>query len=143
MLFFYIIKQNIFFNKDKDHRMPSLPKTVDAYIDSFPWETQETLKKIRETILKAAPNALESISYGMPAYKLHGKVLIYFAAYKNHIGLYATPSGHKQFQKELSGFKQGKGSVQFPLTGKMPYELIDSITRFNISEIEALKKASH
>lgn len=84
-----------------------------------------------------APNAVESISYGMPGYKLNGKPLVYFAGYKAHIGLYATPSGHSEFAQELSVYKQGKGSVQFPLNQPMPYELIKRIILFRINQNQA------
>ncbi|MDQ6764234.1 MAG: DUF1801 domain-containing protein [Bacteroidota bacterium] len=103
---------------------------VDEYIKAFPKETQTILKQVRQTITKAAPAADESVSYAMPAYKLNGKSLIYFAGYENHIGLYATPSGHKAFEKELAKYKQGKGSVQFPLNEPMPLDLITKIVKF-------------
>lgn len=109
-------------------------KSVDEYIKSFAKEIQVLLKTIREIIINNAPNAVESISYGMPAYKLNGKPLVYFAAYKNHIGFYATPTGHAEFAKELSVYKQGKGSVQFPIDKDMPYELIKRIVAFRVNE---------
>jgi len=107
---------------------------VDTYIATFPATTQKMLQQIRETILNAAPNAEESISYGMPAYKLNGKPLVYFAGYKNHIGFYATPTGHKEFEAELSNYKQGKGSVQFPVTEPLPIGLIKRIVVFRVKE---------
>lgn len=108
------------------------PASVDEYISGFSKETQKILQEIRQTIKKAAPAAVETISYAMPAYKLNGKVLIYFAAYENHIGLYATPSGHKAFEEELSKYKQGKGSVQFPIDEKIPLSLISDIVKFRV-----------
>jgi uncharacterized protein YdhG (YjbR/CyaY superfamily) len=93
------------------------------------------LNKIREIVLTIVPEAVESINYGMPAYKLNKKPLIYFAAFKNHIGLYATPDGHKAFEKELASYKQGKGSVQFPLNQEMPYSLIEEIIVFKRNQI--------
>lgn len=78
--------------------------------------------------------ATEEIVYGMPGYKTNGKPLVYFAGYKNHIGFYATPSGHEAFQKELSKYKQGKGSVQFPLNQTIPFDLIEQIVRFRVEE---------
>lgn len=114
------------------------PKSTDEYISSFPAATQILLQEVRETIKNAAPNANESISYGMPAYKLNGKALVYFAGYKNHIGFYATPTGHAEFNAELSKYKQGKGSVQFPINEPMPLDLITKIVKFRISEV--LKK---
>ncbi|ODS85878.1 MAG: hypothetical protein ABS46_01625 [Cytophagaceae bacterium SCN 52-12] len=110
------------------------PETVDAYLASFPEEIQETMREVRKTILEAAPEASESISYGMPAYKLNGKPLVYFAAFKNHIGFYATPTGHSAFEKALSVYKQGKGSVQFPLGQPMPLHLISEIVKYRRNE---------
>jgi uncharacterized protein YdhG (YjbR/CyaY superfamily) len=106
---------------------------VDRYILSFPRECQEKLEQVRSTIKHAAPEAEEVISYQMPAFKFHG-MLVYYAGYKNHIGFYAIPSGHKQFEQELKGYKQGKGSVQFPLNQPMPLELIERIVRFRVQE---------
>ncbi|MFT3978859.1 MAG: DUF1801 domain-containing protein [Ferruginibacter sp.] len=106
---------------------------VDAYIDQFPGSVQEALRQVRSTIVKTAPQAEESISYGMPAYKLNGKPLVYFGGYEKHIGFYATPTGHEAFQKELSAYKQGKGSVQFPLSEKMPLALIKKIVQFRVA----------
>ncbi len=88
---------------------------------------------MRQAIIKAAPAAEERISYGMPAYKLHG-VLVYFAGYKNHIGFYATPTGHAAFKKELSVYKEGKGSVQFPLEEALPLSLVIKIVKFRVKE---------
>jgi uncharacterized protein YdhG (YjbR/CyaY superfamily) len=108
--------------------------TVDDYIASFPPEIQSLLQQIRAVIREAAPDATEGIAYQMPAYKLNKKPLVYFAAFPKHIGFYATPTGHEAFAKELSAYKQGKGSVQFPLDGPMPYELIRRITVFRAEE---------
>lgn len=107
---------------------------VESYIASFPWEVAAILEKIRQIILVAAPGATEEISYGMPGYKTNGKPLVYFAGYAKHIGLYATPSGHARFADDLAGYKQGKGSVQFPLDKEMPYDLIERIVRFRVEE---------
>ena len=109
-------------------------KTVDEYLSQFPPETQKLLQQVRETILATAPDADESISYGMPAYKLNGKPLVYFAGYKNHIGFYATPTGHEAFKDELSKYKQGKGSVQFPINEPLPIDLIKRIVAFRANE---------
>jgi len=103
--------------------------TIDEYIADFPVKVQEILKQIRTTIKQAAPEAAEGISYGMPAFKIYGHPLVYFAAFKNHIGLYATPATHSLFAKELSKYKQGKGSVQFPLHQPIPLELISRIVK--------------
>ncbi len=108
--------------------------TVDDYINSFPKKTQTHLKAIRKVIKTNAPEAEEQIAYKMPAFKLNKKPLVYFAAYEKHIGLYATPSGHSKFKKELSIYKQGKGSVQFPLDQPMPLDLIKRIVEFRVNE---------
>lgn len=110
------------------------PKSTDEYISSFPKEIQILLQEVRKTIKNEASNADESIIYGMPAYKLNGKALVYFAGYKNHIGFYATPTGHSEFTKELVKYKQGKGSVQFPINEPMPLDLITKIVKFRVSE---------
>lgn len=110
-------------------------KNVDEYIDQFSVEVREILIKIREVANQAAPGAIETISYGMPTLKLNGKNLVHFAAFKNHIGFYPTPSGTENFQKEIAPYVHGKGSIQFPLDESIPYELIEKITKFRVSEI--------
>lgn len=121
--------------------VPRNPFTnVDDYIKSFPEDVQKTLQQVRKTIKKAAPDAIEGFSYMMPAYKLNGKPLVYFAGYKNHIGLYATPSGHVAFAQELSKYKQGKGSVQFPLDEPVPLDLIKQIVKFRVLETKSKLK---
>ena len=115
--------------------------TVDAYIADFPKSTQTLLKQVRKAIRDNAPGAVESISYGMPGYKLNGKPLVYFGGYEHHIGFYATPSGHSAFEKELSKYKQGKGSVQFPIGEAMPISLIEKIVRYRVKEVSALVKS--
>jgi uncharacterized protein YdhG (YjbR/CyaY superfamily) len=109
-------------------------KNIDEYIAAFPKDVQKILEQIRATIKKAAPGAEETISYAIPTFKLHGSHLVYFAAFKNHIGFYATPTGHVAFQKELSKYKQGKGSVQFPLEKPMPLSLITNIVKFRVKQ---------
>jgi len=111
-------------------------KSVEEYIQSFPSEIQTILNKIRSIIIRKAPEAIESISYGMPAYKTNGKPLVYFAGYKKHIGFYATPTGHTEFANELSKYKQGKGSVQFPINQSIPYDLIERIIDFRVKDNE-------
>lgn len=110
------------------------PNTVNEYVAAFPKDVQIKLKQIRTCIQQCASEAEESISYGMPAYKLYGKPLVYFAAFQQHVGFYATPSGHHAFAKELSKYKQGKGSVQFPINEPLPMELITKIIRFRVNE---------
>lgn len=117
------------------------PNSIDEYILDFADEVQALLNQVRSTIKQAAPDAEESISYGMPAYKTHGKPLVYFAGFKNHIGFYATPTGHEEFAKELSKYKQGKGSVQFPIDQPMPLELISQIVEFRVIENQEKAKA--
>jgi uncharacterized protein YdhG (YjbR/CyaY superfamily) len=109
---------------------------IDHYISKFPFEVQENLNQIRTLVKKSAPGATESMAYGMPAYKLNGRPLVYFAGFKNHIGFYATPTGHEAFKKELSGYKQGRGSLQFPLNQPVPYDLIEQIVLFRVAENE-------
>jgi uncharacterized protein YdhG (YjbR/CyaY superfamily) len=110
------------------------PETINAYIEDFPENVQALLQQVRTVIKAQAPEAVESISYGMPAYKTHGKPLVYFAGFKNHIGFYATPTGHEAFATELAPYKQGKGSVQFPLNQPIPFDLIARIVAFRKKE---------
>lgn len=114
--------------------MNQKPISVDEYINTFPNEVQDVLQKIRATIKTQAPQAIESISYGMPSYKANGKPLVYFGGFKKHIGLYATPAGHKKFAQELAPYKQGKGSVQFPIHKPIPYNLIARMVTFKLTE---------
>ena len=117
-------------------------KDIDSYIGKQAADLRERLELIRQTIKASAPKAEEVISYGMPAFKYHG-MLVYFAAFKNHIGFYALPSGNEAFQKELSVYKQGKGSIQFPLDKPVPLALIKKIVKFRLKENlekEKLKK---
>ena len=109
-------------------------ETIASYFAKFPETSQKRMQQIRTLIMEKAPEAQESISYGMPAYKTNGKPLIYFAAFKNHIGLYATPSGHTHFADALSRYKQGKGSVQFPNEQPLPLDLIAEIIAFRVEE---------
>lgn len=117
-------------------------QSIEAYIAQFPPEIQEILQSIRETIQAAAPEATEKISYGMPTFYLSGN-LVHFAAFKSHIGFYPAPSGMEAFEKELSVYKRGKGSVQFPLGEPVPYELIGRIVKIRAEENkrEARQKA--
>ncbi|MEK6283663.1 MAG: DUF1801 domain-containing protein [Acidobacteriota bacterium] len=110
------------------------PKDIDEYIAGFSNDVQEILEKIRMTISKAAPDAEETISYKIPTFNLNGKYLIYFAAYKKHIGLYPAPGGIERFKKELSVYEGGKGTVRFPLDKPIPFSLIKRIVRFRAKE---------
>ena len=116
------------------------PASVGAYIENFPAGVQRILNSVRQTIKKAAPAAEESISYGMPAFKHNGKPMVYFAGYEKHIGLYATPAGNSAFEKELSKYKQGKGSVQFPIDQPIPLDLIRDIALFKYKQLGGDKK---
>jgi len=110
------------------------PKDIDEYIAGFPNDVQEILEKIRMTIRKAAPDAEETISYQIPTFTLKGEYLVYFAAYKKHIGLYPAPRGIERFKKELSLYEGGKGTVRFPLDKPIPFGLIKRIVRFRAKE---------
>ena len=109
--------------------------SIDEYIARFPENVQEILQEIRQTIHEAAPKAEEAISYQIPTFKLNGN-LVHFAAWKNHIGFYPTPSGTKEFEKELSKYHRAKGSVQFPLDQPMPLGLISRIVKYRVNANE-------
>ena len=110
-------------------------ETIDEYIQEFPGNVQCILERVRQTIRNAAPEAEEAISYQIPTFKLNSKNLVHFAAFKNHIGFYPIPSAIEAFKKELSVFKQGKDSVQFPIVEPIPLELIGRIVEFRVKEI--------
>ena len=118
--------------------------TIDEYICTFPEKVQTLLAQLRHVIQKSAPSATERISYKMPAFYQHGYV-VFFAAFKNHIGLYATPNANVAFKKELARYKTGKGSIQFPLNKPLPFELISAIVAYRVGEnckkVEAKKKS--
>ena len=114
------------------------PKTVDEYIAGFPEDVREILEKIRKIIREAAPGAEETIKYRMPTFMLKGN-LVYFAAFKKHIGFYSVPTGIEEFQNELSLYEVGRGSVRFPFDRPIPYDLIRRIVEFRVKE--NLKKA--
>jgi len=109
------------------------PNNIDEYIASFHQSTQEILEQIRATIRNVAPQAVEVISYGMPAFKLNG-IVVWFAAYSKHIGFYPKASGIEVFKKELSIYKHAKGSVRFPLDKLLPLDLITEIVKFRVEE---------
>jgi uncharacterized protein YdhG (YjbR/CyaY superfamily) len=121
------------------------PETVDEYISNYPENLQEKLKELRETVKKVAPDAIEKISYGMPAYTYKG-MLLYFAAHANHIGIYPYPSAMEVFKKEISDYRTSKGTIQFPHSEKLPLKLISEIVKFRVQEnirkekIKTLKK---
>lgn len=113
--------------------MNSKPKDIDSYIAGFPQEIQEKLQELRHIIQKAAPKTIETISYGMPAYKQNG-MLVYFAANKNHIGFYPTSSPIIEFKKELEPYRTSKGAIQFPLDKALPKKLITQIVQYRMAE---------
>lgn len=106
---------------------------IDEYISNFPNDVQIILGKIRKTIQKAAPGAVEAISYGIPTFKLNGN-LVHFAAYKNHIGFYPTSSPINFFKKQLDKYKCSKGAIQFPINEPIPFDLIIEITEYRVAE---------
>jgi uncharacterized protein YdhG (YjbR/CyaY superfamily) len=114
-------------------------ESVDQYIESFPADIREMLEKVRAVIRQKAPDAVETMGYGVPAYRTNGKPLVYFAGFRKHIGFYATPAGHEAFSAELSQYKQGKGSVQFPFNRPIPYDLIGQIVEFRVKENDRLE----
>jgi uncharacterized protein YdhG (YjbR/CyaY superfamily) len=116
---------------------PTSPQNIDEYIAGFSADVQEILQKIRVTIKKAAPEAEEAISYKMPTFNLNGQYLIYFAAYKKHIGLYPVPTGDEEFNKEISGYQAGKGTLRFSLDKPIPYKLISKIVKLRAKENSA------
>lgn len=103
---------------------------VERYINGFPANVQEILFEIRKRIFDEISDATEKIGYGMPGIYFKGKPLVYYGAFKNHIGFYATPAGQNAFSEELWAYKQGKGSVQFPLNKEIPYDLIVRMSKF-------------
>lgn len=107
--------------------------SIDAYISTFPKETQKVLILLRATIKASAPDAEETIKYGIPTFVLHGN-LVHFGGYTKHIGFYPAPSGIEAFQKELSVYKTAKGSVQFPLDTPLPLALITKIVKYRVKE---------
>lgn len=109
------------------------PTNIDEYMAGFPNEVREILEKIRMTIREVAPDADETIKYGIPTFTLKGN-LVHFAAYKKHIGFYPTPSGIEEFKIELSAYEGAKGSVKFPIDKTIPYELIRKIVAFRVKE---------
>jgi uncharacterized protein YdhG (YjbR/CyaY superfamily) len=106
-------------------------KDTDEYISKFPEDTQKILNKIRKTIQTTAPKAEEAMQYGVPAFKLNGKYIACYAAFKAHAGLYPTPETIEHFKKELSEYDQSKGAIRFPLDKEIPYDLIKKIVKYN------------
>jgi len=119
--------------------MKNAAPDIDTYIAEFPEDVQALLQEVRATIHKAAPEATEAIKYAIPTFVLKGN-LVHFAAFKNHIGFYPAPTGIKAFEKELSVYKQGRGSVQFPLDQPMPLALITRIVEYRVKQNTEKKK---
>lgn len=103
---------------------------VQEYIDQFEGEQKTRLEKMRQLVLAEAPEAKEAIMYGLVGYKMNEKPLVYFGGFTNHTGFYATPNGHEAFSEEFSKYKQGKGSVQFPLDQPLPVDLIRRVVAY-------------
>jgi uncharacterized protein YdhG (YjbR/CyaY superfamily) len=112
---------------------PQKPEDIDRYISDFPADVQAILEKVRQTIRRAAPEAKETISYQMPAFRQHG-ILVYFAAWKNHIGLYPPISGDKALEKAVQRYAGPKGNLQFPLDERIPYSLIERIVKLRVKQ---------
>ena len=108
--------------------------SIDEYIAGFPRETQKVLEQIRSVIKREAPGAEETISYAIPAFNLNKHNLVYFAGYKNHVSIYPIPKGSEAFEKEISKYKSGKGTMQFPLDKPLPLNLVTKIVRHRIKE---------
>ncbi len=116
------------------------PENIDQYIAGFAPDVQEKLKSIRKLVHDTIPEAVETISYQMPAFKYNGKILVYFAAFKNHIGFYATPEANLAFKDELSEYKTTKGTIQLPYNKPLPMELLRKIILYKATSNEIKKK---
>jgi uncharacterized protein YdhG (YjbR/CyaY superfamily) len=110
------------------------PSSIDDYIAGFPPETQRVLGQMRALVAETAPGAVERISYSMPTFDLNGRHLVHFAGFAKHVGLYPIPTAIEAFKEELAPYKQGKGSVQFPLDHPLPTDLIRRIVAFRVAE---------
>ncbi len=108
--------------------------SIDEYIASFPKDVQKILEELRGTIKAAAPEAKETISYQIPTFTLNGKYLIYFAGWKNHISIYPIPTGSDAFNKEISQYVEGKGTLKFPIDKPLPLKLITKIVKLKVAE---------
>ena len=118
------------------------PKNIDDYISGFPEHIQKGLGQIRAVVKKVSPKAEEAISYGIPAFNLNGRYLVYFAGYKKHIGLYPVPSGNKLFEKDFAPYNTtGKGTIQFPLDKPIPISLVTKIVKFRMKENSEKEKS--
>jgi uncharacterized protein YdhG (YjbR/CyaY superfamily) len=112
---------------------PEKAKDIDSYVAQFPAEVRKILQTVRKTIRKAAPDAKETISYMMPAFKMRG-ILIYFAAWEKHIGIYPPISGDKALEKAVARYAGPKGNLQLPLDEPIPYDLIERIVKLRVKQ---------
>ena len=117
-----------------------VPKTIDEYISAFSPEVRAILQEVRQVVRSAAPGAQEAISYNIPAFKLNG-VLVYFAAFKQHIGFYPPIRGDSRLEKAVSQYAGEKGNLRFPLDQPIPYALIERITKLRVKQNLAKAKA--
>jgi uncharacterized protein YdhG (YjbR/CyaY superfamily) len=109
--------------------------TIDEYNKTVPKDVQSVVQDIRQTIRKAAPEAVETISYQMPAFKLNGRFLVSFAAWKHHVAMYPIPSGTEAFKKKISEYKGAKSTVRFPLDEPVPYNLVTQLVTFRVKQV--------
>lgn len=121
--------------------MSTPSSAIDTYIQGFPAEVQQAMSQLRQTIRQAAPEATETIKYGMPTFVWQGN-LVHFAAFKNYIGLYSVPTAEPAFAQALAGYRTGKGSVQFPLDQPLPLELVSSMVAFRKQENQQKTKGT-
>ncbi len=117
------------------------PVTIDEYISTCPSEAQKLLEKMRKTIKESSPGAEETISYQIPTFRLNGQNLVHFAAFKDHISFFPTSSGREAFSKELSGYKGGRGTIQFPLGKPIPFALVRKIVKFRVKECQGARRS--
>ena len=122
----------VFYNRHMTNKKP--PTTIDDYISTFPADIQAILEKVRQAIQKAAPEAVETMSYGIPTFDLNGKYLVFFAGWKRHISLYPLPAGDEAFQQEIAQYKRARGTIQFRLDKPLPYELVEQIVTLLMKE---------
>jgi uncharacterized protein YdhG (YjbR/CyaY superfamily) len=108
--------------------------TIDEYISTFPADIQAILEKMRQTIQKAVPDAVEAISYSIPTFNLNGKHIVFFAGWKHHISLYPLPAGDEAFQQQVAHYKRARGTLQFPLDKPIPYDLVEQIVTLLMKE---------
>ena len=122
----------VFYKRHMTNKKP--PTTIDDYISTFPADIQAILEKVRQAIQKAAPEAVEIMSYGIPTFDLNGKHLVFFAGWKQHISLYPQPAGDEAFQQEIAHYKRARGTIQFRLDKPIPYELVEQIVTLLMKE---------